>query len=158
MIIKDWYYAIKVCRKYKITWWPMTKIDEGTYYESGIPFLTERATISVNPFYRHFKEVFLHEVGHHIAKRIGFCNRYREYSENTPKDERILFSGESYFVRLDEEAFASRFARKAGKGVVDTSLLVKWFQTYTACGYKSKYVDSITLTNKVSKLIKRIEK
>jgi hypothetical protein len=157
-MIKDWWYAIKVCRKYKITWNPFCKIDRGTYHWYGIVWMTDSPTISTNPFDKHFKEIFFHEVGHHVAKRIGYEKKCKEYFNSVPKKEQITMQGHPYYILLDEEAFASRFARKALKGCMDSGYLVKCFQTYTSRGYKTPYVDSIKLTDQVSRLIRRIEK
>lgn len=152
-IIKDWCYAIGVCWKCGIRWSPFCNRGVGYYRYGSI-----KPTISVNPFDPKFKEIFFHELGHHVAKKVGYLKKAKEYLASVPKEERILLDGHPYRILLSEEAFASRFARKALKNKLDTHYLVKCFQTYTACGYKYSGIDSTDLTNQVSKLIGKIEK
>lgn len=153
--LSDWWYILKVCRKYKIFLWPFGRKGEGTYWKYN--FWTGLTTIRVNPFDKHLMEIFLHEVGHHVAGRLGWLERYIKYLEDTPKDQRILARGKSYYILLQEEAFASRFAGKVSKEL-DTAQLVKWFQTYVHSGYKTPYIkDKVAFTDYVYKLIRRIE-
>ena len=152
---KGWWYILKVCNKYGIRLWPFSSIGRGTYwrYNSWL----EGPTIRVNIFDKHLMEIFLHEVGHHIADRVGYAKKYSKYIETTPEEDRILVRGQSYMVMLQEESFASRFAAKANQNL-DRGQLVQWFQTYVHAGYESPYVeDKISFTDTVYKLIRRIE-
>jgi hypothetical protein len=152
---KEWWYILKVCHKYSIRLWPFSGIGCGTYWSHNL--WLKGPTIRVNPFDPQLMEIFLHEVGHHIADRVGYEEKYNKYIETTPEGGRVLVRGRSYMVLLQEESFASRFAVKVNRSL-DREQLVKWFQTYAHAGYKSSYVeDKISFTDTVYKLIRRIE-
>lgn len=168
MLIKDWIYAIAVCRKYKIRWNPFRNLSNASYY---VQFDDEgniiKSLIHMSPFYPKFKETFLHEVGHYTLHKRGTCRRLYRAAENNRKYEveSIWYKGKLLLPLLVEESLASRFAKKAMKGDADTEYLVKAFQTYSAVGY-SEFLETtpedartITrLTNFVEAGIRRIEK
>jgi hypothetical protein len=137
-------------------WNPFCKLDRGEYcwYKTDNIFI-----ISSNPFYEYFLETFMHEVGHHIAKRNGFEDKMQAYFKTVPKDQQVKLADKPYLILLDEEAFASRFARKVIGARCNANYLLKCFYTYTACGYRAdKWVDKMELTNKTNKLTQRILK
>lgn len=154
MKVLDWFYAIRVCIKYKIIWNPFCKLDCGTYawYKWENIFV-----VSANPFYEYFLETFMHEIGHHIAKRNGFVQRYEDYKKSVPKKDWVLLRDNPYMILLEEEAFASRFSRKTIGSRCNTKYLLECFYTYTAAGYRAtRWVNSVELTDSVYKLTKRI--
>lgn len=150
--ILDWFYAIRVCIKYKIIWNPFCKLSDGHYYWIGKTFFVE-----ANPFYKYFLETFVHEVGHNVAKRNGYKQKVEHYLKSVPEDEQVRLGYHPYMILLEEEAFASRFSRKAIGSRCNSEYLLKCFYTYTACGYRAdKCVDKVKLTDKVDKLTRRI--
>lgn len=167
MIIKDWLYAIAVCRKYGITWNPIRDRSNASFWihTKGDKV---RQVIHMSPFYPNFKEVFLHEVGHLWLHRTGRAKKlYRkaEFNRKYFEKESVWRFGVPLLYLLDEESLASRFSRKAMKGRSNVENLTRAFQTYTAWGYKQFLIytpeDSNTitrLTDKVERCIKRISK
>lgn len=163
MIIKDWWYAIKVCRKYKIKWNPFRKLDNASYWVrwNKNRVLTEKK-IHMSPFYPQFLETFMHEVGHIVLYKRGvaidlFLNGKMKIQEG---DDTITYGGKHFLNLLVEESLASRFARKSLKGKANTKDLITAFNTYSSWGY-SKTTDAlmiVKLTDTVAKCTRRIEK
>lgn len=169
MIIKDWWYAFKVCRKYGIKWNPFRKMDNASYLvEFGIlSGKVVKSSIHMSPFYPNFLTVFMHEVGHCSLHIRGTTAKLYRCAEASRKFEResVWYKGKLLLPLLVEESLASRFSRKALKGKADTKYLVKAFQTYSSLGYTEflhttpEDARTITrLTDFVAKGIRRIEK
>jgi hypothetical protein len=167
MIIKDWWYAYKVCKKYKITWNPFRKLDNASYrvefdYEGKIV----KSKIHMSPFYPNFLTTFMHEVGHYTLHKRGTVNKLHHCAEHNRKfeGESIWYKGKLLLPLLVEESLASRFSRKALKGKANTQYLVKAFQTYSCIGY-TEFLNCVPedartitrLTDFVEKAIRRIE-
>lgn len=133
MIVKDWWYALRVCMKYRVWWWPFVAEGDGWYKYLGI--------VGVSPFTKNFMSIFLHEIGHHVHnKRVGL----RDYQKATGDDLRFTsghLEGRNIFRVLDAEATASRFAVKTGKA--DKQYLVQCFNTYTALIFKKMHVPVV---------------
>jgi hypothetical protein len=168
MIISDWWYAIKVCRKYGIKWNPFRKLDNASYYmEFGLDKKVVKSKIHMSPFYPNFLTVFMHEVGHCSLHRRGATDRLYSCAEVNRKyeHESLWHRGKLLLPLLVEESLASRFSRKALKQKANVEYLVKAFQTYSSVGY-SEFLSTtpedartITrLTDVVEKGIRRIEK
>lgn len=119
MLIKDWWYAIRVCLKYRIWWNPFCFDGNGHYHYSGF--------VSVSPFSRNFISVFMHEVGHHVHDK-----KVRLFSYLVANKDELRFTGScrSIYRVLESEALASRFAAKTGKA--SRKYLVTCFNTYSA--------------------------
>jgi hypothetical protein len=167
-MIKDWWYAIKVCRKYKITWNPFRKLDNASYgvWWDGDGKIT-RTVIHMSPFFPKFIETFMHEVGHITLYKRGTAQKLYMAAKSNLKYEKesIWFGGKLLLPLLVEESLASRFSRKSLKGKADVRDLTRAFQTYSAVGYrqllKSTPEDADTivrLTKFVENGIRRIEK
>ena len=169
MLIKDWWYAINVCRKYGILWNPFRNRRNASFFvrwDRNGKILEKK--IQINPFRKEFKTTFLHEVGHIFLYTSGIVNkiyhkedRYRRLFER----ESLWHGGRLLSGLLKEESLAFRFARKAMKGKANIPYLVRSFQTYSALGYSeflhSHSEDANTLTrhtDRVCRGIKRIEK
>ena len=153
MIIKDWWYAYKVCKKYKLRWIPFIKLEGGCYNDEGY--------VRVNPFSRNFMSIFMHEIGHYVHdKRIGLISFLEadkgelHYSEGNQ-------ARRSIYKTLESEATASRFAIKTSKG--DRQHLIKAYNTYSASIFKN--TTKPVVVNEISKIVdcvyknsRRIEK
>lgn len=126
--IKEWVQAYRICKKYKLSWEFLTFGERAWYRHS-------KRVIGVCPFHKHFMSVFLHEIGHHLAKKNNFAHTL--HSELTvPEDLRgITGDGIMYAGVLREEVFASRFSNKVLKSYANKNYLLKCFQTYTALLY-----------------------
>ena len=121
--IKEWWYAILVCRKYGIMWNPFVRLGDGYYLYKGI--------VGVNPFDSCFMSTFLHEIGHHVHnKRVGLKN-YLKAQNNELRFSTGNEAGRNVYKVLESEWKASRFAVKTGRA--DRKKLVSAFQTYTGC-------------------------
>lgn len=154
MIIKDWWYVIKVCMKYKIWWNPFCKLDHGNY--------TWNSCIAVNPFDANLMTIFMHEVGHHVHHKRVNMPVFLEPMENELRwGTNGSLSGRSVYKVLDSEGIASRFAVRSGK--VDKVYLLKAFNTYSAMIFRkmnnSVVVNEFSdIVDCVYKNIRRIEK
>tara|TARA_R110000744_G_C19371770_1_gene563143 strand:+ start:17866 stop:18309 length:444 start_codon:yes stop_codon:yes gene_type:complete len=146
MILKDWWYAYKVLKKYNLSY---SVWGSGSY-----DFKSKR--VSVSPFRNNFLRVVMHEVGHHVHhQRVN----YKVYLYNPYAD--VFFGKKDYYRCLEAEAFASRFAMKVLKG--DTSFYMKAFSTYTSAlieaignnNFKSDFMESVDV---ISRCSYRIEK
>lgn len=168
MKIQDWWYAVKVCRKYKIKWNPFRKLDNASFWVSwdGGGEITE-SSISINPFCPNFLTVFMHEVGHCRLYKKGTTQRiYKRAKLNRRfEQESIWLDGKLLLPLLTEESLASRFSRKALRGKANVKYLVWAYQIYSACGYREilyttpEDARTITrLTDFVERGIRRIEK
>lgn len=120
-LVKDWWYAYKVCRKKNIRWnpfWFKNYACNWFEYSNG-PSKNCKSTININPFYNNFKEVFLHEVGHSIynVKAYNKAKNIREYEENTDDF-------------LKEEYLCWRFAKKVMKAGFNKKYAQNCFMTY----------------------------
>lgn len=165
MLIKDWWYAIKVCKKYGIRWNPFRSFENASFWarwdDSG---KIVESKIHMNPFYPHFLETFMHEVGHLTLHRRGVIDKiYDDAEVNCIESgtQPMRLGSRLLLPLLVEESLASRFSRKALKGRADTNYLVKCFQSYCCSGYSAKWKDAETtvkLTDTVEKCIRRIEK
>lgn len=108
--LKDWVYAYKVLKKYKLKYSPNCEKGQGT-------FNIVTKTVTVNPFDDHFLDILMHEVGHFIYdKKVGvhdnesFDSYYISEALTDLRDKnRCLFK------LLDSEMFASNFATKSGR-------------------------------------------
>lgn len=97
MIIKDWWYAYKVCKKYGIKW---KLCGDGEYDWRDM-------SISVSPFRENFMSVFLHEIGHHVDHKIRNYDRcFHSYGLVYSDNKRGIYCS------MDAEGKASRFAVK----------------------------------------------
>ena len=161
--IKDWCYAVAVCKKYGIKWNPFRKLDNASFCVQWDDnrILTEKK-IHMSPFYPHFLETFMHEVGHIVLYKRGtaidlFIDGKKKIQAG---DDIITHKGRHFLNLLVEESLASRFARKSMKGKASTKDLVTAFNTYSSWGYsKTLCPDALTkLTDMVAKCTRSIEK
>lgn len=163
MIIKDWWYAYRVCKKYGIKWNPFRKLDNASFWVrwDDNRVLTEKK-IHMSPFYPHFLETFMHEVGHILLYKRGIAiNLFLDGKKKIQAgDDAITHKGRHFLNLLVEESLASRFARKSLKGKANTKDLIIAFNTYSSWGY-SRAIDAPTivkLTDTVEKCTRRIDK
>lgn len=168
MIIKDWIYAYKVCKKYKIKWNIFRNLDNASFSITDRNSTKEKAVIWMNPFYPKFRQTFLHEVGHIVFWRSGITPRVYALSNKLclkMEAESVWLDGKRLIPRLIEETRASRFARKAMRGKADIEDLTEAFKTYSAFGYRTLLKNTptdarviVNLTDVVYGCLKRIEK
>ena len=120
-IIKDWIFAIKVCKKYGIKWNPFKKHDcaefEFTYWYE---YKKYESVIKISPFYPKFIDSFMHEVGHCLYHRKLYMKseNHKEYEANA-----------NYF-KLKDEYLAWRFAKLVLKQRFDKNRARNMFKTY----------------------------
>ena len=119
-IIRDWFYAIAVCRKYKIMWNPLFFKDSAefhfTYYKN---YKKWRGVVRIQPFYRGFLDSFLHEVGNCVSLRNAYmkADSILEFQYNTQD-------------KLKEEYKAWQFSKLALKGRFNNRRARAMFSTY----------------------------
>ena len=111
-----------VCKKYDLKYHLKLFGDEGW-------ISPEEKIICVSLFQKHFYETLYHEVGHMVAERsLGFKRKYFKARWLS----RLQF-GDYYdvFVRIEEEAKASKFAMRVLK-IKDRTYLKNSWHTYTS--------------------------
>ena len=87
----------------------------------------EDRLICVSMFQKHFYETLYHEIGHFVADRsLGFRKKYFKASWIG----RLQFNGGDVFVRLEEEAKASKFSMRVNK-TQDREYLKRSWYSYT---------------------------
>jgi len=146
--MKDWVYAVKVCRKYGIQWEWLTT-SSGCYW-----FGCDK--IEVNPFVSEFLSTFMHEVGHHVDhKKKNYHTYFQTAGLRFTPNERCIYKS------LDAEGSASRFAVKSKKA--NKEYLLKMFNTYSSEVFRR--MDKEIVVNEFSNIvdcvyrnIRRIEK
>lgn len=134
-----------VCKKYGLK--PKLKLfgDEGWVWPEG-------RIICVSLFQKNFYETLYHEVGHFVADRsLGFKRKYFKASWIG----RLQFNGcYDAFVRIEEEAKASKFSMRVTK-TKDKEFLKKSWYTYTgsvaSCIKSSELETYITTVAKYNK-------
>lgn len=142
-ILKDWIYAVKVCKKYNLVWNPYVKLGYGAYDWNS-------RSVHVNPFSTNFISIMLHEVGHHVHDvRVHLPTWLLPESNSELRYSGGDLGGYSIFKNLNAEALASRFAIKSGKG--NKKFLVKAFHTYTASIFK--HTNKPSVVNEISSII-----
>lgn len=142
-LIKDWFYAFKVCKKYNLIWNPYVKIGYGAYD-------WDSRSVEVNPFSKDFITIFMHEIGHHVHHRRVHLPLWLL----PDREEELRFcsgplNSYSIYRNLEAEALASRFARKSGK--VNKNYLLRAFHTYTASIFKN--TNKSIVVNEISVII-----
>ena len=144
MIISDWWYAIKVCRKYGIRWNPFFKMTHAqidfSYWDFG---KGTKTTISINPFYEKFLDSFLHEVGHYICWR-------KALSESEEKFQQFIGN------TLLNEYKAWQFSKLVLKHRFDKPRARSMFKTYFPV--QAKAVGCVQAADDYYKFDRRIEK
>ena len=166
--LKEWIYAIRVCKKYGIKWNPFRGLDNASFsvsWDTNQKLTVKKIHMSL--FYPYFLQTFMHEVGHIVLYKQGKAIRlYLEGKKRINEDfDAIVFDGKCFLNTLTEESLASRFSRKALRGKVDTKELVESFNTYSAWGYsrlkrKSQFDAKLLmeLTDRVEKCTRSILK
>lgn len=106
----------------------------------------EDRLICVSLFQKHFYETLYHEIGHFVADRsLGFKRKYFKASWKG----RLQFNGcYDAFVRLEEEAEASKFSMRVNKTQNKEYLKRSWY-SYTgsvASCIKASELDLYTTT------------
>lgn len=168
VIMKDWWYAIKVCMKYGIIWNPFRDLSNASFrvWWDDDKKLT-RKVIHMSPFFPEFLGTFMHEVGHITLYKRGTYHKLQRAAKTNLRYEResIWLDGKLLLPLLVEESLASRFARKALRSKANVEDLVKAFQTYSAYGYRQILKNTpedaetiVRLTKFVENGIRRIEK
>lgn len=146
MIIKDWWYAIKVCRKYGIFWNPFCTNKYAEFIFSYNPARGIRSqTIRINPFYHNFTDAFLHEVGHLFWYRNLFNK-----SESVHDFENKI---ESYDV-LHKEFVAWRYSKLVRKDRFNSKIARKCFMSYFPS--MARQVGGVEASNKYYAYDKRM--
>lgn len=142
-ILKDWMYAIKVCKKYNLVWNPYVKLGYGAYD-------WDSRSVHVNPFSKNFISIMMHEVGHHVHNvRVHLPAWLIPENSNELRYSGGDLGGYSIFKNLNAEALASRFAMKSGRG--NKEFLVKAFHTYTASIFKN--TNKSVVVNEISTIV-----
>lgn len=120
MLIKDWWYALKVCRKYGIRWDPFFGLAKAEcWFAWWENYKKYKTTIKINPFYTGFLDSFMHEVGHHIRHRDCYM-----------KASSIAEYEESVSDSLKEEFKAWRYSKLALRGRFNNDRARAMFSTY----------------------------
>ena len=147
MIIKDWWYAYKVCKKYGIKWNPFHTNKYAMFrFSYYINCKMHKSTIKINPFYpKGFMDSFMHEVGHILRMR-------RQYS----KAVSVADFEKSTSDTLYEEYSAWKFAKRTRRESFNKQRAVKFFQTYFP--KQAEAVGSIVAADQFYKMSRRIEK
>lgn len=141
-LLKDWLYAVKVCKKYNLIWNPYVKLGYGAYD-------WDNNSVHVNPFSKDFITIFMHEVGHHVHHCKVNLPVWLKYQGNELRFSGGNMEGWSIYKNLQSEAIASRFAMKSGKA--DKNYLVSAFHTYTASIFKN--TNKSIVVNEISVII-----
>lgn len=147
MIIKDWWYAVKVCRKYGIKWNPFfTPTHAEFLFSYKLNYKQSQCTVKINPFYKKgFLDSFMHEIGH--------CLRFRrEYQKTT----NIKGFESAISDCLYEEYSAWKFAKRTRKHSFNNKRAASFFQTYFPV--QAKAVGSIVAADQFYKMSRSIEK
>lgn len=158
-VIENIIYLYKLKKKYKFSYSPFIKLNQGSY----IVYPTGAETIKVNPFNKHFKETLLHEIGHMLFNEPkGFNSLFRIWKYRSAMEDTLYYNGNDLWLRrLDQEARASKFARRSYKKA-DVGQLLTWFYTYSASGYYyfsrkgSSGKDRVYYTDHIVKCINKI--
>lgn len=147
MIIKDWWYAYKVCKKYKITWNPFhTRKYAQFSFSYYIACKRSSSVIRINPFYpKGFMDSFMHEVGHVLRMR-------RQYR----KAVNVGAFEEAVSDKLYEEYSAWKFAKRTRQDAFNKKRAVSFFQTYFPL--QAKAVGSIVAADQFYRMSRSIEK
>lgn len=119
-LIKDWIYAIKVCRKYGITWNPFHNTDYARHrFAYWCNEKKYKSMIFINPFYDGFLDSFLHEVGHHVYNKNAYMKskNIKDYEEATSDT-------------LGEEYLCWRFAKLVRKRAFNKDRARYMFKSY----------------------------
>lgn len=167
-LLGEWWYAVKVCFKYKILWNPFRDLSNASFYcKYNNEGEVSHKIVNISPFYPNFIDTFMHEVGHLTLYKRGTAQKVHALARANMiyETETIWYNGKILLATLVEESLASRFARKALKSKADTKYLVRAFQTYSKWGYEEflfttpEDARTITkLTDFVERGIRRIEK
>jgi len=125
MLVKDWWYAYKVCKKYNIRWIPFYGLSYAEFKGSLIRFDGRvemfNLRVYVNPFYPKFLDVFMHEVGHCVW-----------YDRQAKKANGSYLKAVSLMDRdsLHKEYVAWRYAKLARRGKLHKENAEEAFKTY----------------------------
>ena len=134
-----------VCKKYNLKYIPKLFGDVGW-------ICTVEGRLCVSLLQKNFYDVLYHEVGHLVADR---SLKYKvKYLRALAAGQRISFNGGGVFVRLQEEATASKFSLRVAKKKDKDYLKRAWY-TYTGTVAKvinadelDKYVTTVAKYNK----------
>lgn len=134
-----------VCKKYNL------KCHVKLFGATGWVNTIDRS-ICVSLFQKHFYQTLHHEVGHLVAER---SLRYKaKYYKAYLNGARLTMNGGDVFVRLQEEATASKFSHRLLQ-TKDKSYLKQAWYTYTGSVAKvinaselDKYVTTVAKYNK----------
>lgn len=131
-ILKDWIYALKVCKKYNITWNPFHNLNSA---ECSYNFDKRSKTVMMSPFYPKFIDSFMHEVGH-LLRWDKIWERCIT-SSTRPLD--------SFNLRTDcilkEEYEAWKFSKRSLKSRFDKDRARLFFSSYYKC--RAKEIGSL---------------
>lgn len=134
-----------VCKKYNLTYIPKL-------FGNGGWICTVEGLLCVSLLQNNFYDVLYHEVGHLVADR---SLKYKtKYLRAWCSGQRLSFNGGDAFVRLQEEAAASKFALRVIKKR-DKDYLKKAWYSYTGAVAQminaselDKYVSTVAKYNK----------
>lgn len=146
MIIKDWLYAIAVCKKYKIWWNPFFKLTHAEFQMSYKRYWKEAdCIVRINPFYKGFIDSFMHEVGHILWHRGNYM-----------KAQSVHDYEESVADTLKDEFKAWQFSKLVLKQRFDSNRARWMFKTYFP--RYAKEVGTLKAVDRYYKYDRRIEK
>ena len=126
-----------VCKKYKLKYKLKFFGDVGW-------IAPEERIICVSLFQKHFYETLYHEVGHVVAEgSLGF--KWKYFKAKWVSRSRLQFSNQyDVFVRIEEEAKASKFSMRVLKTKDRTYLKHSW-HTYTSAVARWVHSDELDL-------------
>lgn len=121
-LIKDWYTALVICKKYNIKWNPFHNLKNA---ECVYNFGSRKMVVEMNPFYPKFIDSFVHEVGH--LRR--WDKIYKRCITN-----RSLNPVDSFRLRTDcilkEEYIAWKYSKRFLKERFDKKRAKLFFKSY----------------------------
>lgn len=147
MIIKDWWYAYKVCKKYGIKL-KFTANGKAYAYASFNPD-TGFKLICVDLRDPDFKQTFLHELSHILS-----------FTRKTKRDVCLHLWLANLNNKMREETQAWVFGKRVMKSQFKSSLALSCLKSYSANHYRWKLThnDTQKYTDNLVNCFKRIEK
>lgn len=119
--IRDWIYAIKICRKYGIIWNPFKNHSNAQhkfiYWHDD--YKRYKSVIRISPFYPGFIDSFIHEVGHHIYNS-NLYNNSRNYQEYESHSESFKLKEEYLCWRFAKLVLRKKFYKDRARGMFKT--------------------------------------
>ena len=125
-LIKDWYTALVICKKYNIKWNPFHNLKNA---ECIYNFGSRKMVVEMSPFYPKFIDSFVHEVGHLRRWDKIYTGDVKEFTTKTDcilKEEYIAWKYSKRFLkeRFDKKRAKLFFKSYYCRAVKETSMVV----------------------------------